>query len=134
MKNKKSNLPDFVMPLSNEVIEILEEQHNYTKNRSYVFVGDSGKHIHPETGNLVLKKLDFNNEAKGRKQRMHSFRGTFRSIAETEHNANDAVKEIALDHFTQDRVKLAYTNKANYEKQLRELMSWWSRFIVDMLD
>ena len=134
MKNKKTNLPDFIMPLSDEVLEILREQHIYTKNRSYVFIGDKGEHIHPETGNLVLKNLDFNNEAKGRKQRMHSFRGTFRSIAETEHYADDTVKEIALDHYTKDRVKLAYTNKANYEKQLRELMEWWSEFIVDMLD
>lgn len=134
MKNKRTNLPDFKMPLSDEVIEILKEQHIYTKNRSYVFVGDKGEHIHPETGNQVLKKSDFNNEAKGRKQRMHSFRGTFRSIAETEHTANDNVKEIALDHFTKDRVKLAYINKANYEKQLRELMEWWSGFIMEMVD
>lgn len=134
MKNKKEKLPDFTMPLSDEAISILKNQHIYTKNRSYVFIGDKGKHIHPETGNLVLKKLNYNNEAKGRKQRMHSFRGTFRSIAETEHHANDNVKEIALDHFSKDRVKLAYTNKANYEKQLRELMEWWSEFIVEMLD
>jgi len=134
MKNKNKNLPDFTMPLSDEVIDILKEQHSYTKNRSYVFIGDKGEHIHPETGNLVLKKLDFNNEAKGRKQRMHSFRGTFASIAKTEHSADKDVKEIALDHYTRDRVELAYTNKANYTKQLRELMQWWSGFVVEMLD
>ena len=134
MKNKRANLPDFRMPLSDEVMKILKEQYAYTKNRSYIFAGDKGEHIHHETGNAVLKKLDFNNEAKGRKQRMHSFRGTFRSIAETEHNSSDNVKEIALDHYTTDRVKLAYTNKANYTKQLRELMQWWSGFIVGMLD
>jgi len=134
MKNKRANLPDFRMPLSDEVMKILKEQYAYTKNRSYIFTGDKGEHIHHETGNAVLKKLDFNNETKGRKQRMHSFRGTFRSIAETEHNSSDNVKEIALDHYTTDRVKLAYTNKANYTKQLRELMEWWSGFIVGMLD
>ena len=134
MKNKNKNIPNFTMPLSDEVIEILEEQRVHTKNRSYVFIGDKGEHIHPETGNLVLKKLDYNNEAKGRKQRMHSFRGTFASIAKTEHSADKDVKEIALDHYTRDRVELAYTNKANYTKQLRELMQWWSGFVVEMLD
>ena len=134
MKNKNSNLPDFKMPLSNEVIEILKEQHKLTSNRKYIFIGDSGKHMHPETGNQVLKKLDFNNEDKGRKQRMHSFRGTFRSIVETEHDSSDTVKEIALDHYTKDRVSLAYKNKADYENQLRELMNWWSEFIVEMID
>ncbi len=134
MKTKNQNLPDFKMPLSDEVIEILKEQYQHTGYKSYVFGGDGGKHIHPETGNGVLKKLDFNNEKKGRKQRMHSFRGTFRSIAETEHKADNNIKEIALDHFSKDRVELAYKNKADYEKQLRELMSWWSAFIVKFLD
>jgi len=134
MKNKNNILPNFTMPLSDEVMEILQEQYTYTSNRSYIFVGDKGGHIHPETGNQVLKKLDFNNEKKERKQRMHSFRGTFRSIVETEHNASETVKEIALDHYTKDRISLVYKHKANYEKQLRELMNWWSEFIVEMLD
>lgn len=134
MKNKSQNLPDFKMPLSDEVMAILKEQYQHTSYKSYIFVGDSGKHINSETGNGVLKKLDFNNETKGRKQRIHSFRGTFRSIAETEHKADNNIKEIALDHFSKDRVEMAYKNKANYEKQLRELMDWWSGFIIKFLD
>jgi len=133
MKNKNSNLPNFKMPLSDEVVKILKEQYKLTCNRKYIFVGDSGKHMHPETGNQVLKKLDFNNAAKGRKQRMHSFRGTFRSIVETEHNASDTVKEIALDHYTKDRVSLAYKNKADYENQLRGLMGWWSDYLDKLI-
>ncbi len=137
MKNKNINLPDFIMPLSNEVINILQEQYQFTSDRSFIFMGDKGSHIHPETPNRALQRLDFNNEIKGRKQRLHSFRGTFRSICETyepEHHIREKIQEIALDHYDKSSVVMAYKNKANYQEQLKLLMDWWSGFIAEMID
>ncbi len=135
MKNKDINLPDFTMPLTDEVIKILKEQQTFTGNRKYIFVSDSGEHINPETTNRALQRMGFNYGE--RKQRTHSFRGTFRSLCDTygkEHKARFEVMEIALDHRVGNQVALSYKNKADYLSQLRELMEWWSGFVVEMLD
>ena len=135
MKNKDINLPDFTMPLTDEVIKILKEQQTFTGNRKYIFVSDSGEHINPETTNRALQRMGFNYGE--RKQRTHSFRGTFRSLCDTyekEHNAKFKIMEIALDHRVGGQVTLSYNNKADYLSQLRELMEWWSGFVVERLD
>ncbi len=137
MKVKDENLEDFTMPLSDEVIKILKEQKQFTRNKKYVFVSDYGEHINAETPNRALQRMGFNDEKRERRQRTHSFRGTFRSLADTyqlKHNAIFEVKEIALDHRVGNSVTQSYSHKANYEEQLRKLMRWWSKFIVDMLD
>jgi len=137
MKNKDKNLPDFTMPLSDEVINILKEQHTYTKHQDFVFIGSENKPINVETPNRALQRLDFNNEKENRKQRLHSFRGTFRSLCETyehKHHISDKIQEIALDHHTKSSVVIAYNNKAIYTQQLKPLMEWWSSFIVGMVD
>lgn len=137
MKNYNKNLPDFTMPLSDEVINILKEQHAFTQNRKYIFMGNNGTHINKDTPNRALKRLGFNDEKEERKQRLHSFRGTFRSLCETyepEHHIDEKIQEIVLDHHTKSSTVMAYKNKAIYTQQLKPLMEWWSGFIVDMLD
>lgn len=137
MKMKDSELDDFIMPLTDEIINILKEQLVYTANRKYIFISDNGKHINAETPNRALQRLGFNDEKRGRKQRLHSFRGTFRSLADTyqlQHNATFETKEIALDHQVGNAVSQAYNDKANYQEQLKLLMNWWSNFIVKMVD
>jgi len=125
---------DFILPLSSEVIDILEEQKRYTGTRKYIFSGDKGTHISNETINRALQRLGFNDEKRGRRQRTHSFRGTFRALIDTyqkKHNATFEVKELALDHTVGNEVSNAYTGGANYLPQLRELMDWWSGFVVN---
>lgn len=140
MKDKNKNFDDFVMPLSDEVINILQEQKDYlNSNIEYVFAVSSYQNtpINPETPNKALQRMGFNDESRGRKQRLHSFRGTFRSLVDThdkEHNASFETKEIALDHHNRNSVVRAYNNKANHLEQLKPLMKWWSGFIVKMLD
>jgi len=137
MKIKDDRLPDFEMPLSDEVMEILKEQKSYKKFSKFVFVSDYGQHLNIETTNKALQRLGFNDEKRGRKQRTHSFRGTFRSLAntyQTKHNAIFEVKETALDHTIGSLSERAYTGESIYTPQLRELMQWWSGFVVGMLD
>jgi integrase len=139
MKVKNSNMPDFVMPLTDEVIKILKEQLSFSNGRGYVFTADgfADTPINHETPNRALQRMGFNDEKRERKQRLHSFRGTFRSLADTlqeQHKVSFEAKERALDHFPQSEVLRAYSHKANYIKELEKLMSWWSGFIVDLLD
>lgn len=137
MKVKNINLDDFVLPLTNEVMNILNEQKEfitkYTDLREYVFIGsDNVRPIHNESPNRALQRMDFNNEKKGRKIRLHGFRGTFRSMIETldvDGKFSFDVKEKVLDHFEKSKVVRAYTHKANFEQQLKELLNFWSDFI-----
>jgi integrase len=139
MKVKNHNIPDFVMPLTDEVIKILKEQLSFSNGRGFVFTADgfADEPINKETPNRALQRMGFNDDKRDRKQRLHSFRGTFRSLADTyqqEHKASEDAKERALDHIGRDKVKRAYNNKADYIRELIPLMSWWSGFIVDLLD
>ncbi|MDC0933710.1 integrase arm-type DNA-binding domain-containing protein, partial [Arcobacteraceae bacterium] len=133
MKIKNINIDDFKIPLTDEVIEILQEQYNYSSNHEYVFLGiDNCKPINRESPNRVLERMGFNDESKGRKIRLHGFRGTFRSLIDeldTTNKFSFEVKERALDHHDKNMVVRAYNHKANFVEQLKPLMKWWSDFI-----
>ena len=88
MKLKNINIDDFVMPLTTESINILNEQKTiqtkYTELKEYVFLGSNHKDpINNESPNRALERLGFNDEKRGRKIRLHGFRGTFRSLVDT---------------------------------------------------
>lgn len=136
MKLKNINLDSFVMPVSCEAMNIINEQKLYTKHQEYVFLGSDFKSfINKENPNRALERMGFNDEKRGRKIRLHGFRGTFRSLVDTldfEAKFSFEVKERALDHHDKNLVVRAYTNKANYLIQLRELMNWWSEYIMSL--
>ncbi len=137
MKAKDENMPDFEMPLTPQVIEILEEQRLFASG-TFVFKTDgyADVPIHPETPNRALQRMGFNDESIGRKIRLHGFRGTFRSLADTyqsKHNTSHEAKERALDHLPKNVVERAYTHKADYIKELEVLMQWWSDFVDNFI-
>ncbi len=137
MKSKDKNVDDFKLPLSDEAIAILKEQHLYTSNKEFVFVADSGLHLNQETPNRALERLGFNDDARGRRQRLHSFRGTFRSIVETNqmtHRCSYESREKVLDHAIGTQTERAYTNKADYSQEMRILLEWWSEYILAMVE
>lgn len=128
MKVKDQNLNNFTMPLVDQAMAVLEELKPISGWSEYIFSID-GKPINKESGNKALRTLGYNDAAKGLKQTMHSFRGTFRSLAEThqeQHNAPYEVKEAILDHQVGSKVERAYKHKADYVKQMRGLLEWYA--------
>lgn len=142
MKQKNINLDDYQMHLTDEVINILEEQRTiqtkYTDIKEYVFIGtNNNKAINKESPNRALERLGFNDESRGRKTRLHGFRGTFSSVITTldiDCNFSHEVKERALDHHETNLVARAYNHKANYYKQLIPLMNFWSDYLLSLKD
>jgi hypothetical protein len=66
--------------------------------------------------------MDYDDEDKGTKQTIHSFRGTFRSLIEahsSEHKASFEVKESILDHHSGSLVERAYTQSKLYRSGKR---------------
>jgi integrase len=137
MKVKDNNLPDFVLPLPRQAIEILKDTKVITGWGEWVFHGvrNNKAHVNKESGNKALRSLGFIDEANGRKQTLHSFRGTFRSLCEThaqKHSATFQTMERVLDHQEGNKVVRAYTHKADYTEQMRELMQWWADYLDEV--
>ncbi|WP_323594473.1 tyrosine-type recombinase/integrase [Aliarcobacter butzleri] len=138
MKVKNINLPDFKMPLTDEVINILKEQEIFSGHQEWVFLGNNNRDpINSESPNGALKRMGYNDERKGKKQRLHSFRGTFRSLIDTldiDSKFSFEVKEKALDHQEQSKTVRAYNHKSDYINQLIPLMNFWSDYILSLKD
>jgi integrase len=134
MKVKDKKLPDFTLPLPRQAIAILQEIKELTGWGEWVFHGISKPLVHmdKESPNKALRSMGFNDEINGRKQTIHSFRGTYRSLCETharEHGASFEVMEKVLDHQEANQAVRAYTHKADYTEQMRELLQWWADFL-----
>ena len=134
MKVKDLNFDDFKMPLTEEVINILKEQQLFTSHQEWIFLGTNNRDpINNESPNRALQRMGFNDDKKGRKIRLHGFRGTFRSMIETldiENKFSFEVKERALDHQENSKVVRAYAHKSDYVQQLIPLMNFWSDYIL----
>jgi integrase len=140
MKVKNPNLPPFRLPLTEEVINILESQKEYsilyTSLKEFVFMGtDNIKPINTESPNQALRRMGF---AAEKKQTLHSFRGTFRTMLEEkqeEHNVSEKILESILDHYKGlNKVELAYLNKTSYLERQKPLMKYWSNYIMSLKD
>lgn len=134
MKVKDKKLPDFILPLPRQAIAILQEIKELTGWGEWVFHGISKPllHMDKESPNKALRSMGFIDEPNGRKQTIHSFRGTYRSLCETharEHGASFEVMEKVLDHQEANQAVRAYTHKADYTEQMRELLQWWADFL-----
>lgn len=139
MKVKNPNLNDFTLPLSDEVVNILQNQkeltNEYINNPEFVFIGfDFKGHIHRDSPTKALINLGF---IKDKKQSLHSMRGSFKTIAEVnqeQHKASDKIIKSILDHTLDNKVGLAYSNKASYLNAQKPLLNWWSNYILSLLN
>ena len=138
MKVRNDNLADFKIPLTDEVINIFNDQKPFTEHQEYIFLGrDNRSPINNESPNKALKIMDFNDEEKGKKIRLHGFRGTFRSMIDTldiDNKFSFELKERILDHHETNETVRAYNHKANYFEQFKPLMNFWSDYIMSLKD
>ena len=134
MKVKDENLNDFTLPLVDKAIDILGELKTLTGVDEFVF-SIANKPINKESGNKALRLMGYDDESKGLKQTQHSFRGTFRSLADThqeKHKASFEAKEAVLDHQIGGKVERAYTHKSNYVEQMRGLLGWYADYLDEV--
>lgn len=137
MKVKKKSFPDFSLPLPTQAIEILKEIKKNTGWGVWIFHGHNKIHkpMVSESANKALRSMGFADAKRGRKQTLHSFRGTFRSLCDThqdKHNASFEIKEAVLDHRIGNNVTQAYLHKAYYVEQMRPLLQWWADYLDEL--
>jgi integrase len=122
MKMKREH----VIPLTDEVLMLLDKIKLLSRNSKYLFPNhrDNNKHASTESANTLLKRNGF-------KDRLVAH--GLRSLASTTLNDNGFDKVIVdacLAHQDKNLTSRAY-NRAQYIEQKKKVFSWWSEFIVN---
>lgn len=116
---------EHVVPLSNQVLELLEQVRSYTGRYQYVLAGfhSPRKPISENTFNKALRSLGYSKE----QATAHGFRSTA-STCLNENGFNPDAIERQLAHLEENEVRAAY-NRAKYLDERREMMRWWSDYL-----
>ena len=122
MKRRKEH----IIPLTPQMLGILEAMKPVSGHREYIFPSDKDPkfHCNPQTANMAIKRMGFEGKLVS-----HGLR----SLASTTLNAKgfepDLI-EAALAHVDSNQVRAAY-NRTNYLERRRPMMEWWSQHIED---
>ena len=137
-KIKRSEIGDFKLPISDEVMRILKDQAKLSRAYEYVFINSHfTDHIHKDTATNAIKGFDFRDRQTGRVVTLHSLRGIFTTQAFNNMQKHGVSKEAikkALDHLHGDKVDLSYSEKADFLDELKILLDWWSGYILEIKD
>ena len=135
-KIKRSEIGDFKLPLSDEVMRILEDQAKLSRAYEHIFINSHFTgHIHKDTATNAIKGFDFRDRQTGRVVTLHSLRGIFMTQAFNNMQKHGVSKEAikkALDHLHGDKVDLSYSEKADFLDELKILLDWWSGYILEI--
>ncbi|CAH8189854.1 integrase domain-containing protein [Vibrio aestuarianus] len=120
MKKRKEHR----IPLTNQVLALLERMRMDSGNRKYIFPADRNpnKPMNEQTANAALKRMGM----KGRTT-AHGLR-SLASTTLNEQGFNADLIEAALSHVDGNEIRRAY-NRTDYLEQRRPMMQWWSEHI-----
>jgi len=121
MKKRKEH----AIPLTPQMLAILESMKPISGHREYVFPADRDpkKPTNSQTANAALKRMGFAGRLVS-----HGLR----SIASTtlnEQGYDSDLVEAALAHVDKNEVRRAY-NRTDYLERRRPMMQWWSEHII----
>jgi integrase len=116
-----------IVPLSKQVVEILEELHKISGHGSYAFPSfrtPAGERpMSDNTVNAALRRLGYSKE----EMTGHGFRAMATTIL-YENGWTEDVVEIQMAHQEKNKIKAAY-NHAQYLTKRREMMQWWADYL-----
>lgn len=120
MKKRRAH----VVPLTLQTLKILKDIEPFSGHREHVFPGDRKprQHANKATVNMALRRIGYEGILVA-----HGLRA-LASTTLNEHDFNGAWVESALAHFKKDKTEGKY-NRAEYLKQRRVMMQWWSEHI-----
>ncbi len=125
-KEKMKTDIDFIVPLSDYVVEILSN-HNKVADLVLPSLLSKARPLSENTFNFALKRMGFDVTA-------HGFRHTASTLLHENihiHKIPSEVIEVQLSHKVGSSVQQVY-NKAQYIKDRIRLMNWWSDFLLDI--
>jgi len=125
MKKKR----DHIIPLTDSMIEILNEIKSFTGNRQFVFYSSRSKfgHITTDALNRALKRMGYNGI-----MTTHGFRHFAATMLNENASKIGVTQEVIAaqlsHHDHKDTMNKVY-NKAKYLEERKKMMKWWSDFI-----
>jgi integrase len=124
MKGRMDLRREHRIPLTDQMISILEEVHQISSNSPYIFPGDRNHHrpANEQTANNALKSMGYQGI-----QTAHGLRG-LASTTLHDNGFEHIVIEACLAHRERNSVSAAY-NHSDYFERRKPVMSWWSEYI-----
>jgi len=121
MKMKK----EFILPLPQQVIALLEELKENSLSAKYVFPSPINKDRPLSDNALIsaLRRMGYTKE----EFVPHSFRAMFSTIANEQGKETNHI-EALLAHKNPNEIEGAY-NRAEYKKQKREVIEWYGDYL-----
>jgi integrase len=118
MKKKRQHR----VPLSSEMIEILEEMRVVSSRSQFIFPSEVKplESMNSQTANMALKRMGYEGQLVS-----HGMRSLASTIL-NEHGFEPDIVESALAHTDKNTVRAAY-NRAEYVERRRDMMDWWSK-------
>lgn len=119
---------EHLVPLSNQVIELLEELRPLSGQNDLLFPGERNrtKPISENTMIYAMYRMGYKSRATP-----HGFRTSASSILNEEGFTPDAI-ERQLSHMERNKVRGAYTQHAEYLPERVEMMAWWANYLEEL--
>lgn len=114
-----------IVPLTKQTIKLINELEPITGRYDLLFPGER-RATQPMSENTLLFML-YRMGYKG-KATPHGFRATASSILHEQKFNSDAI-ERQLSHIERNKVKGAYNYNAEFMKERKEIMEWWSEYL-----
>ncbi|WP_258087207.1 tyrosine-type recombinase/integrase [Xenorhabdus bovienii] len=113
-----------IVPLSEQVIELLKQIHPISGSYQYIFPSrtDYRKHISDMALNTMIRRMGYSGRATG-----HGFRHTMSTILH-EQGYNTAWIESQLAHVDKNSIRGTY-NHAQYLDGRREMLQWYANYM-----
>ncbi len=117
---------DHLVPLSRQVIELLEEIKSVKTNSKYLFpsIRSKDRPISDNTLNGALRRMGYKKE----EMCAHGFRTIASSLLNESNQFRADVIERQLAHTEKNRVRAAY-NRTEYLSERIEMMQWWADYL-----
>jgi len=113
---------EHIVPLADQVLELLEELRPLTGRYPLLFPGDRNRHLpmSENTMNQCINRMGYQGMATP-----HGFRATASSVLNEKGFNRDAI-ERQLAHMERNKVRAAYTHHAEFLDERRRMMQWWA--------
>ena len=119
---------DHIVPLTRQTIKLINELEPITGRYELLFPGER-RTTQPMSENtllLMLYRMGYKSKATP-----HGFRATASSILNEQNFNSDAI-ERQLSHIERNKVKGAYNYNAEFMRERKKIMKWWSGYLDDL--
>ncbi len=126
-KDKMKKRREHLVPLSNQVVGLLQELQRFSGRFNYMFPNrsDPMKVMSENTINSMIKRIGFEGRIVG-----HGFRHTMSTILNDQGYPSDWI-ELQLAHVDKNIIRGTY-NHAQYLEGRRDMMQWYSDYVYSL--